>query len=62
MLGLIIFIVVAVIVSFLGWVVTRLKKGRMQGALGREVRDHEVNSISSWIAVADAEDKKKQQS
>jgi hypothetical protein len=59
-MGLIIFIILAIIISFLGWLINKIRKGRMQDALGRDVADHELTSLNSWMAVADAEETKKQ--
>ncbi|HEV7700614.1 MAG TPA: hypothetical protein VGO43_10340 [Pyrinomonadaceae bacterium] len=55
-----IFLVFAVLISFVGWLINKARKGRMEGALGRNVADHEVTSLNSWMAVADAEEKTKQ--
>jgi len=57
MLGLI-SIFLFFIIAVLGFIANRLRKGRMQKALGREVNEYELNSINSWMQVAENEDKR----
>ena len=59
MLG-IISLTLSLIVIILGYIVNRARKNRMRNALGREIRDDEMTSISSWIAVGEAEDRQRQ--
>jgi hypothetical protein len=55
-IGFLIFAVVAVIVGFIIKVIT---KGRMRRSLGREVGDHELTSLNSWMEVHKNEDQLK---
>ena len=43
--------------AFIGFLVMRARKKRMQSALGRKVDKLEMNSISNWIQVAETEQK-----
>jgi hypothetical protein len=52
---ILVFIVLAVLISFIGFLIKILKRGRMQRALGREVGDHELTSINSWMEVTEKE-------
>ena len=56
-IGLILFIIIGVIVGFIVKVIT---KGRMSKSLGREVGDHELTSLNSWMEVHEKEDQVKQ--
>lgn len=44
----------------LGYFANRARKKRMSRALGREISDLETNSISSWMALAEYEEKSRQ--
>ena len=56
-IGFILFLIVSVIVGFIIKVMT---KKRMSQSLGRDVGDHEVNSISSWMEVHEKEEQIRQ--
>ena len=56
---ILVFIVFAIIITFIGFLIKVLKRGRMQRALGREVGDHELTSINSWMEVSEKEDKQR---
>lgn len=59
---ILIFLTIAIIFSIIGAIAAYLKKGRMNRALGREVGDHELTSLNSWMQVHEAESKKNVQS
>jgi hypothetical protein len=52
---ILLFIVLALVITFIGFLIKLLKRGRMQRALGREVGDHELTSINSWMEVTEKE-------
>ncbi len=52
---ILVFIVFAILISFIGFLIKILKRGRMQRALGRDVRDHELTSLNSWMEVTEKE-------
>ncbi len=52
-IGFLLFIIISVIVGFIVKVAT---KSRMSRSLGREVGDHEINSINSWMQVHEREE------
>ncbi len=54
-IGFILFIVISIIVGFIIKVIT---KGRMNRALGREVGDHELTSLNSWMDVHEKEEQR----
>lgn len=56
---ILIFLVFALLITFIGFLIKILKRGRMQRALGREVGDHELTSINSWMEVSEKEDKQR---
>lgn len=56
-----IFLTTAIIVSILGFIANKLRKKRMEIALGREVRDSELTSLTSWMNVAEKEDSNKEE-
>ena len=49
-------LVLFIIIAFLGFLVNRARKRRMTNALGREVKNHELTSLTSWMEVAKSED------
>jgi hypothetical protein len=54
-----VFIVFAILISFVGFLIKILKRGRMQRALGRDVADHELTSLNSWMEVSEKEEKQR---
>lgn len=52
---ILIFVAFAIVVSVIGAIAVYLKKGRMSRALGREVGDHELTSLTSWMEVSEKE-------
>lgn len=56
MLGLI-SLTLTVIVLILGFIANRARKARMRRALGRDVKESEMNSIGTWMKVVENEDK-----
>jgi len=54
-IGLILFIIVGLIVGFIIKVIT---KKRMNRALGRDVGDHELTSLNSWMEVHEKEERR----
>jgi archaellin len=51
----IVFIVIAIVVAVIGYIVKVITKGRMMNSLGREVGDHELTSLNSWMEVHEKE-------
>ena len=49
-------VVLFIVIAFLGYLINRARKRRMTNALGREVKDHELTSLTSWMEVAKSED------
>ena len=47
-----------ILITILGYLTNRARKRRMTRALGHQVNEYEANSISSWIKVAENEEKK----
>lgn len=56
-IGILILIIVTVIIGVIAKIVN---KKRMRGALGREVGDHELTSLNSWMEVHEKEGQKPQ--
>ena len=56
---ILIFLVFALLITVIGFLIKILKRGSMQRALGREVGDHELTSINSWMEVSEKEDKQR---
>ena len=54
---LFIVIIIGGIIAFIAKVAT---KRRMSKALGREVKDHEITSLNSWMAVTENEERNRQ--
>jgi hypothetical protein len=52
----IIFIIIAIVIGIIGFIVKMITKGRMMKSLGREVGDHELTSLNSWMEVHDREE------
>lgn len=52
-IGLILFVIVVTIIGFIIKVIT---KNRMSKSLGREVGDHELTSLNSWMEVHEKEE------
>lgn len=50
--------ILALLISLLGWLAHRARKRRMQNALGHKVNEYEMNSINSWMQVAEKEENK----
>lgn len=48
-------LVIVVIFVVISFIANKIRKGRMEKALGREVRDYELTSLNSWMEVADKE-------
>jgi hypothetical protein len=48
-------LIISAVLGFLAKIATKRRMGR---ALGREVKDHELNSINSWMKVREAEEHK----
>jgi len=55
-IGLILFIIGSIIVGF---IIKMIMKGRMNRALGRDVGDHELTSLNSWMDVHEKEEQRK---
>ena len=58
MLGLI-SLTLFVVAAVLGFLINRMRKARMQRALGRKIENHDLTSINSWMAVAESEDRRR---
>ena len=56
---LIIMISVFAVISLIGFIASRVHKRRMRDALGREVNENELTSLSSWMQVSEAEDQQR---
>jgi hypothetical protein len=54
-IGFILFIIISAIV---GLIIKIATKRRMSRSLGREVGDHELTSLNSWMQVHEKEEKK----
>jgi hypothetical protein len=55
----ILFLLIAIIVGVIGWLIKLGLKSRMQRGLGRKVEDRELTSIASWMdALPDDNNKK----
>jgi len=54
-IGFILFIIISIIIGFIIKVIT---KGRMNRALGRDVGDHELTSLNSWMEVHEKEERR----
>ena len=52
-----VFIVLLIISGILGWIVKVILKRRLEKGLGRKAEDHELTSISSWMAASPADKK-----
>ena len=50
-----VFIGIAIVIAIIGYVIKVVTKGRMMNSLGREVGDHELTSLNSWMEVHDKE-------
>ena len=50
------FLIVLIVLGIVGFLVKLAMKGRMSRALGRDVKDHELTSLSSWMKVTEKED------
>lgn len=55
-IGILLFIIITAIIGFIIKVIT---KGRMSRSLGREVGDHELTSLNSWMEVHENEEQTK---
>ncbi len=55
-IGIILFIIVSIIVGF---IIKTITKGQMNRALGRDVGDHELTSLNSWMDVHEKEEQRK---
>lgn len=60
MLG-IISLTLTIVVAILGFIANRARKARMRRALGRDVKESEMNSIGTWMKVVENEDQKPRQ-
>ena len=49
---------VGFVIFLIGYVLHKMRVGRMESALGREVRDDEALSINTWMEVQDKEEAK----
>ena len=56
MLGLI-SLTISLTLIVLGFIANRMRKNRMQKALGREIKSNDLTSINSWIQVAENEER-----
>ena len=54
-IGLILIVIVTLII---GAIVKVITKGRMNRALGRDVGDHELTSLNSWMEVHEKEEQR----
>lgn len=57
MFGLIILVLI-ILVAILGFIANLLTKARMRRALGRDVKESEMNSIGTWINIVENEERK----
>ena len=53
-----VFIVIAIVIAIIGFIVKIITKGRMMNSLGREVGDHELTSLNSWMEVHDKDEQR----
>jgi hypothetical protein len=51
------FLAILIIGGIAGFLAKLALKGRMSNALGRDVKDHELNSISSWMKATENEER-----
>ena len=55
---IIVFLVIAIVIAIIGFIVKIITKGRMMNSLGREVGDHELTSLNSWMEVHENDERK----
>jgi hypothetical protein len=53
------FLVIAIVIAVIGYIIKVITKGRMMNSLGRDVGDHELTSLNSWMEVHEKEGQNK---
>lgn len=53
-----VFIGIAIVFAIIAYIIKVVVKGRMMNSLGRDVGDHELTSLNSWMEVHDKEEQK----
>lgn len=54
-----VFITIAIVIAIIAYIIKVVTKGRMMNSLGREVGDHELTSLNSWMEVHDKDEQKR---
>lgn len=50
---------IVILVLLIGYIINRVRTKRLREALGREVADHELTSLNSWMEATKREDERK---
>ena len=57
---ILVFLAIAIVIAIVGYIIKVVTKGRMMNSLGRDVGDHELTSLNSWMEVHENEERKAQ--